>query len=324
MTKAPSFLGVIEEDLKRVEEELRRQVADAAAPLLGEAATQLLQAGGKRLRPAFALLAGRLCNCDPERLLPLAVALELIHMATLVHDDVVDEAATRRGLPTVRSRWGDQLSLHAGDYLFAKSLLLIAGYEDERIATVLAEVSVRMCEGEILQLATTYDVTQGMRDYFSRIKAKTALLISASCALGAVAAGADEETVRRLGAYGYYLGMAFQITDDILDMVATEEELGKPVASDLRQGILTLPAIHALQTSARREELAGLIRKRQLAEPEVGRALEVIRENGSLDFARRVAGWYVRKAKEKLAGLPDGWPLRTLEAMADFITARQF
>lgn len=324
MVKALGFLQAIEDDLRRVEEELQRLVAEAGVPVLAEASMQLLRAGGKRLRPAFALLSGRLANGKPEQLVPLAVALELIHMATLVHDDVVDEAATRRGLPTVRARWGDQLSLHTGDYLFAKSLLLIAGYEDERIATTLARVSVRMCEGEIRQMASSYDVTQSLRDYFYRIKAKTALLISASCALGALAARANGEIMRHLGAYGYYLGMAFQITDDILDMAATEQELGKPVASDLRQGVLTLPAIHALRASPRRDELAALISRRRLEEREVRHALKLIQDCGGLEFSRRVAIWYVEKAKKRLSGLPGGWPLEALEAAADFIGTRQF
>ncbi|MCR4418836.1 MAG: polyprenyl synthetase family protein [Clostridia bacterium] len=320
----PEFLKFIEEDLRQVEAELERQIAGIGIPVLAEASAHLLTAGGKRLRPALALLAGRLCNASVRRLLPLAVALELIHMATLVHDDVVDESPTRRGRPTVRARWGDQLSLHTGDYLFARSLVLVAQYQDHRIASSLARVSVNMCQGEIRQMASEYDVRQGLKDYLSRIKAKTALLISASCALGSLVAGAAEEVARRLGAYGYYLGMAFQITDDILDLVASEEELGKPVASDLRQGILTLPTVYALRSSSRKEELAAVISGRHLDEGAVTRVLELIRESGALEFSRRVAARYLEKARRKLEGLPKGQPLEALVAVADFVGHRRF
>ncbi|MGB9886391.1 MAG: polyprenyl synthetase family protein [Moorellales bacterium] len=324
MKRIPDFLRVIEEDLRQVEAELHRQVEAIGIPVLAEASAHLLAAGGKRLRPALALLAGRLCNSPLTRLLPLAVALELIHMATLVHDDVVDKSATRRGQPTVRARWGDQLSLHAGDYLFARSLLLVAEYRDYRVATALARVSVNMCQGEIRQMASEYDVRQGLKDYLFRIKAKTALLISASCALGALVAGAAEEVVRRLGAYGYYLGMAFQITDDILDLEASEEELGKPVASDLRQGILTLPTVYALRSSSHREELAAVISGRHLDEGKIRRALELIHECGALEFSRRVAARYLEKARRKLEGLPGGQPREALAAVADFVGQRRF
>lgn len=324
MRRAPEILKVIEEDLREVDAELRRQVAEVGTPVLAEASAHLLLAGGKRLRPALAILAGRLCNCSADRLVPLAVALELIHMATLVHDDVVDESCTRRGMPTVRAKWGDQLSLHTGDYLFAKSLLLVAGYQDERVASCLAKVSVHMCRGEIRQMASIYDVQQGLKEYLSRIRAKTALLISAACALGAVVAGAADEIIKRLGSYGYCLGMAFQITDDILDMVASEEELGKPVANDLRQGIITLPTMYALRYSARRDELAATISSRQIDEESLTKVLALIKECGGLEYSRQVAARYVEKAKRSLQGLPQGWPLETLKAIADFVEERRF
>lgn len=324
MAKALAFLQKIEDELSMVEEELQRIISEAGVPVLAEASNQLLSAGGKRLRPAFAILSGRVVNGEPSALVPLAVALELIHMATLVHDDVVDEADTRRGLPTVRAKWGNQLSLHAGDYLFAKSLLLISTYHDSRIAARLAEVSVRMSEGEIEQMASAFNVTQSLRDYMGRIKAKTALLISASSALGVLAAGKYDQVSHQLGAYGYFLGMAFQITDDILDMIASEEQMGKPVASDLRQGILTLPAIYALRASPNKEELAGIISSRNLNDTDVKRALVIIRECGGLETSYRVAARYVTKAQEKLAGLPEGWPLQALREIAVFVHDRQF
>jgi len=276
------------------------------------------------LRPAFALLAGKFHHYSLDNLLPLAVALELIHMASLVHDDVVDASLTRRGRPTVRAQWGNRISIHTGDYLFAKSLILISRYQDPRVARVLSQVSVQMCEGEIQQIATAFKPGQGVRDYFYRIKRKTALLISASCRLGAVVAGAPDSVVRALTLYGYYLGMAFQITDDILDMVADESVLGKPVGSDLRQGIITLPVIYAVENSPYREVLVKIISQKDKKEGEVLEAIELVRASGGIDYAFSVSEKYLQKAKVQLALLPDVGTKKTLGKIADFINIRPY
>ena len=250
----------IESDMQRVEEELTR-VVQAENPLLSETSGHLLQAGGKRLRPAFVLLAGKFNACPGEQLIPLAVALELIHMASLVHDDVIDASLTRRGVPTVKACWGNRISMHTGDYLLGRALQIIAQYKDPRILQILADVSVKMVEGEVQQIVTAFDAEQGLKDYLYRIKRKTALLISTSCGVGAIASGAPDELVRSLTRYGHYVGMAFQITDDILDFVSTEEELGKAVGSDLSQGIITLPVIYALKTETQGSKLRDLIKQ---------------------------------------------------------------
>ncbi|KKM08878.1 heptaprenyl diphosphate synthase [Clostridiales bacterium PH28_bin88] len=318
-----SLYQEIQADLKEVERELYRYV-DAPHPVLAESSAHLLKAGGKRLRPAFALLAGKFHNYSLDTLMPLAVALEMIHMATLVHDDVIDGSFTRRGIPTVKAKWGDDISLHTGDYLFARSLILISSYEDQRIARILADVSVQMCQGEIQQIATSYDLGQSSRDYFYRIKRKTALLISASCQLGAIAVNAPNQWIRALKYYGFHLGMAFQIGDDILDMIADEEELGKPVGSDLRQGILTLPAIYALRYSPRKQQLADLLVERPKTEAEVKEAIKIIRESGAIEFSFDVVERYVAKAKRQLAVLPDVPAKDTMTYIADFIRVRSF
>lgn len=318
-----SLFKDIQDDLNEIEKELAKHVG-ADNPLLNDASSHLLRAGGKRLRPAFALLAGKFHDYSLDRLLPLAVSLEMIHMATLVHDDVIDESMTRRGIPTVKAKWGDRVSLHTGDYLFAKSLILISSYEDPRIAKVLADVSVQMCQGEIQQIATAFDVCQTSRDYFYRIKRKTALLISASCQLGAIASGAPEKVVRSLTLYGHNLGMAFQVTDDILDMIADEKELGKPVGSDLRQGILTLPTIFALRNSGHKKRLQDIVAKRDKSESDVHEAIRIIRESGGIDASFEIARRYLLKAKDKLAGLPKVKHRKTLAYIADFIYARSY
>lgn len=313
----------IREDLNIVEQEMEKFV-QTPSPLLTKTSSHLLFAGGKRLRPAFALLAGRFHNYSLEKLLPLAVALEMIHMATLVHDDVVDASLTRRGRPTVKAQWGDRISLHTGDYLFSKSLILISGYTDKRIPSILAKVSVQMCQGEIQQLATAYNVNQTKRDYFYKIKRKTALLISASCQLGAIAVEAPDNIAKGLSRYGHYLGMAFQITDDILDMTADEAELGKPIGGDLRQGIITLPAIHALKNHHCKDRLADLLRKKDKNEKEVMEAINIIKNSGGIDYSFSIARKYVEKAKKELLKLPPVDCRETFELMADYIYARSY
>ncbi|AQS59521.1 polyprenyl synthetase family protein [Desulforamulus ferrireducens] len=317
------FFSEVRADLDSVEQQIK-QVVQSRDPLLTQTAMHLLNAGGKRLRPAFALLAAKFYESTLDKILPLAVALELIHMATLVHDDVVDDSMTRRGTPTVKANWGNKISMHTGDYLFAKSLVLISHYENPVIAKVLAQTSVKMCEGEIHQISTSYSSKQGWRDYFYRIERKTALLIAASCQLGAAAAGASERDCQALRRYGHQLGMAFQITDDILDMVADPKLLGKPIGGDLRQGIMTMPVIYALEKSQHSERLRQLIEIPDKTDEQIHEAIELIKEAGGIEFSFNAALKYVEKAKGNLARLPDKPVKETFHRIADFIGVRRF
>ncbi len=317
------LFNIIKDDLKIVERELRKIVA-IEDPLLAEASAHLLNAGGKRLRPAFALVAGKTYNYNPKKLIPLAMALELIHMSSLVHDDVIDDSYTRRGIPTVKANWGDQISIYTGTYLLAQSLVLISKCEDPVISRILADISVKMCEGEIQQIVSSFDPKQTVRDYFFRIKSKTALLISASCELGAVACGAPDYHVTTLSRYGYYLGMAFQIVDDILDLTSNETVLGKPVGSDLKQGIVTLPVIFALADSPDRHRLAEIVSKKDKKEGEVLEAINIIKDCEAIEKAVDVSNSYLRKAKDRLRGLPRGKAIESLALIADFIGERKF
>ncbi|GAB6180526.1 polyprenyl synthetase family protein [Desulfotomaculum defluvii] len=317
------FFSQVREDLQIVEHEIKA-IVKSHDPLLTETSMHLLNAGGKRLRPAFALLAGKFYSDNLKDLFPLAVALELIHMATLVHDDVVDDSLTRRGNPTVKANWGNRISMHTGDYLFAKSLVLISQYENPLIARVLADTSVMMCEGEIHQISTTYSVYQSWRDYFYRIKRKTALLIAASCQLGAVAAGAPEVDHRNLRRYGHHLGMAFQITDDILDMMADQSVLGKPIGGDLRQGILTMPVIYSLEKSPQRDRLRQLIEIKDKTNEQVHEAIAIIKAAGGIDYAFNATKLYIQKAKKSLTHLPNKPVKQTFYQIADFIGIRRF
>lgn len=318
------FFHDIRDDLQAVEKELSA-VVQTQNPLLTDTSTHLLNAGGKRLRPALSLFGAKFYNFNLEKVLPLAVALELIHMATLVHDDVVDASMTRRGMPTVKARWGNSISTHIGTYLFAKSLVLISGYEEmPLISSVLSDTSVKMCEGEIQQLSASFDIYQSLKDYLYRIRRKTALLIAASVQLGAVACGAPASIHLPLRRYGHNIGMAFQITDDILDLVADQSQLGKPIGSDLRQGIITLPVIYALASCKQRSRLMELVKQVEKSEDELQEAIGIIRGCGAIDYSFEIARKYIMKAKEELNSLPDIPTRITLSLAADFVGIRKF
>lgn len=315
------FLDEVAADLAFLDGELQK-VLRSDDPLLTETANHLFKAGGKRLRPAFALLAAKFHRYDLAAVLPLAMSLELIHMATLVHDDVVDNAQTRRGTPTVKALWGNRVSTHTGDYLLAKALILVADYENEMIPRELARACVLMSEGEILQL--TGANRPDLRQYLKRIKGKTAVLIEAACKLGAVATGAPRSIYQPLGCYGHHLGMAFQITDDILDMVANERQLGKPVGGDLRQGVITLPVIYALERSAEQETLARIVACSEKTAKDIEDAIRITIDCGGIEFAFRIAESYLAKARAQLARLPAIPARDALLGLADFVKTRSF
>ncbi|MDI6709735.1 MAG: polyprenyl synthetase family protein [Bacillota bacterium] len=311
----------ISADLAVVDRELHKAL-QSNDPLLTETANHLLKAGGKRLRPAFALLAGKFHRYDLTAVLPLAMALELIHMATLVHDDVVDAAQTRRGTPTVKALWGNRVSTHTGDFLLARALILVSEYPNEMIPRELARACVLMAEGELLQMAGTN--RPDLRQYLKRIKGKTAVLIEAACKLGAVATGAPPSIYRPLGRYGYQLGMAFQITDDILDMLADERRLGKPVGGDLRQGVITLPVIYALERSPEAGTLTAIVAHPEKTPEDIREAIRITRDCGGIDFAFQVAERYLAKARAQLERLPAIPARETLARIAEFVRARSF
>lgn len=313
----------INADLQRVEKELTKFV-ETDYPILQDSAVHLLAAGGKRLRPAFTLLAGKFYGYSLEKLIPVAMALELIHMSSLVHDDVVDASMTRRGRATVKAKWGNIVSVQTGDYLLAKSLMLISKIDHPEVARILAEISVEMCQGEIQQINCSFDVEQNIKQYYYRIKRKTALLISACCRLGAIVSGAPRRQIWALGAYGHSLGMAFQIVDDVLDLTAKQSEFGKPIGGDLHQGIMTLPMILALKLSSNPTHLKTLLRKIDKTDEEVAETIELIKNTGAIDESMRLVDLYVLKAKKHLQDLPQVPTRKALEELAEFIRVRKF
>ena len=322
--KVNELYAGIETELQAVENELKT-VIEAEDPFINEVANHLLLAGGKRMRPALSLLGARFGDYQLAKVLPLAVALELIHMATLVHDDMIDNSLARRGVPTVNAKWGKNTAAWIGTYLFTKALFLLAHFEESKpeIAKGLAEISAKMCEGEFRQILESFDPQPTTKDYFYRVKRKTAYLLAASVWMGALACDGARRVYLPLRRYGNNLGMAFQITDDILDLVADQAKLGKPIGGDLRQGVITLPVIYALKRSAARERLVELTGKADKSEKEVQEAITLIRECGAVESSFAVVNKYLDKAKEELAALPDVPARNNLLKIADFIGIRE-
>ncbi|CAM4147137.1 heptaprenyl diphosphate synthase component II [Listeria booriae] len=312
----------IQADVAAIEEELRLAVKSEQAPLVEEAALQLLNAGGKRIRPIFVCLTARLGNFQWNQVEQAAVAVELIHMASIVHDDVVDDADVRRGLPTIKSKWGNHVAMYTGDFLFAKSLEYMTKISNLEAHQVLSKVTVELAVGEIEQLRAKYDFEQNVRTYLRRIKRKTALLIAASCELGGIVAQLDPKLHRKLFLFGYYVGMSFQITDDVLDFTGSEKTLGKPAGEDLRQGNVTLPVFFAMEDKAFRAKL------RQISETttkeDMAPFIEAIKASGAIAKSEAIAETYLQKAIGILDEFPPSKELKPLKQIVQFLDKRKY
>lgn len=315
----------MKKDIAYIERELEESVHTDHA-MLKETSLHLLKAGGKRIRPVVVLLSSQFGRYDLERIKHIAVPLELIHMATLVHDDVIDDADTRRGQLTVRSKWDNRIAMYTGDYIFAKALTIATELNDPRIHQILSSAIVELTIGEIEQIRFFFRTDQTLRHYLLRIKRKTALLIAISCQLGAVASEADDRVCRQLYRFGYNVGMAYQIRDDILDLTGTEKELGKPPGSDIRQGNITLPVLYALADAQVRDGLLAEIERIRLVDgqTDVTPFLRMIRSGPYIEMADRLSSRYIDRAIEALSGLSDIRAKRDLINVAHFIGNRSY
>ncbi len=312
----------LKNDVQYIEQELEKSI-DTRTRELYLSSTHLLKAGGKRIRPVFVLLGGKWGDYDVTRLKHVAVPLELIHMATLVHDDVIDDADTRRGKDTVRAKWDNRVAMYTGDYIFARALSIAAELPIPQFHRILSKAIVEVCKGEIEQVRDLHNWKQGFRTYLRRIKRKTALLIAISCQLGAVASGASPELVRKMFLYGYNVGMAFQITDDILDFTATEKQLGKPAGSDLRQGNITLPALYTAHFGKSRDRFQSWLSQGTFWD-HVDEAIQLVRGDEGIAYAHGLAQRYSDRAQAVLADLPNNQTKKSLRDIARFIVDRKF
>ncbi|WP_349407569.1 heptaprenyl diphosphate synthase component II [Pseudalkalibacillus sp. SCS-8] len=321
--KLTTIYSHLRNDMSNIEKDLEKTI-EAQHSILQDASQQLLKAGGKRIRPVFVLLSAQFGKNDTERVKRAAVALELIHMASLVHDDVIDDASLRRGKSTIKAQWDNRVAMYTGDYIFARSLEYITHLNNLEAHHVLSEAIVDMCLGEIEQIRDQYNLDQNLRDYLRRIKRKTALLISVSCELGALAGEADPAIQFHLKRFGYYVGMAFQITDDILDFTGTEKQLGKPAGGDLQQGNITLPVFFARENTDFDERLKEAFEHKPVSRADVETLIQEIKASGAIERSKAIADLYLKKALEALDQLPQNRARKSLRQIAEYIGRRNY
>lgn len=292
------------------------------APLAG-AVNLLLDSGGKRLRPATAMLAGKFFpHIDKARLVSLAAAIETLHTATLVHDDVVDGALLRRGHPTLNASWSQGATVLAGDFVFARAAYFAAETDNVRVMRIFAQTLMTICEGELRQMFDRQNWDQPKEAYFERIYGKTAALFAAATESAAVLGTDDEMQISALRDYGYNLGMAFQIMDDILDFVGDEAVLGKPVGSDLRQGTVTLPVFHYLQAHPEAIQVMRGATNGHGASDALTQLISDIGHSSAIDATRADAAAFVATAKSSLQIMPDNIFRTALAQLADYVLMR--
>jgi heptaprenyl diphosphate synthase len=307
--------------LDQVEEALEKSVRVEASGMLTETSSYLIAAGGKRFRAMLVLLAGYFGDPADPRLVPGSVSIELVHLATLYHDDVIDEADARRGAPSANMRWDNTVAILTGDFLFARASEISTELGTE-ICRLLARTIAILCDGQIREVSSSAGVDQEIASYLEIIRRKTASLIATSCRLGGMLSDADPEHVDVLDRFGEALGMAYQLSDDIMDITSSQIELGKEPGQDLREGVYTLPVLHALAHDEHREELARILSHGAPDGEMLDRVLDIVRSGGSVDVARAAVTDEVRKATDLAMRLPDGPARHALIQLARFLASR--
>jgi len=289
-----------------------------------EAVSAILNAGGKRLRPALLLLAAKSCGCTTERGVHLAAAVELIHTASLIHDDIIDNADRRRGVASINARAGNKIAVLAGDYVYAAVFGILAEDGDQEVMRTVAAAAAHMTDSEIAQTLCRNDARVTEEQYLSIITGKTASLLSCACRIGAMLGDTRNGETDTLARYGLDLGMAFQITDDLLDLVGDEQDVGKPLGNDMREGRLTLPFIHTLRVAAQsdREWIATTFESRRLDERALTRLSELVQKYGGIDYGRQRAAEYGQACKQRLQALPASEYQASLALLVDYVMRR--
>jgi octaprenyl-diphosphate synthase len=319
------ILELVQEDLVRVEAEIRLE-SMASVTAVNAISQHLNGNGGKRLRPILLLLSSRLVGDVSPEAVQLAAVVEMIHTATLVHDDIIDLASTRRGKPSTNVLFGNHTSVLAGDWLYMQAFQIALRQRNFHILDILIELTQRMVEGELLQLERIgrIDITEA--DYMELVDRKTAGLFSACTRLGATAAGASESTEQKLNDYAWNLGMAFQLVDDILDFTAVETVLGKPVGGDLREGKVTLPLVYALQNATEYERscVDSVLQDRGYEQVPFDTVLRIVQSHSGIERARQKALEFSAKARAIMNTFPESAYQRALMAISDLVTEREF
>lgn len=306
----------IQQDLNQVKETLK-SISRIDYKWLSEQLNYVVSETGKGMRPALTLFSGKLFTYNLEYLLPMAVSVELMHTATLVHDDAIDKASTRRGRTTINSKFGDEIAILMGDFLFAKAGEFVADTQTPRVIKLFSHTLGIISSGEIGQFRGAYNLHQNRDDYYRRIYRKTGSLFSLATQSGAILGKAPEEAVVAMKEYADNLGIAFQIMDDILDFTSTEEAMGKPVGSDLLQGTLTLPAMLVIERSPKDNPVTRFFETRE--QKNVAEAIDIVRNTGIIKECYKIAGEYYEKACQNLKSIPASDSRQALYDLADFV-----
>lgn len=318
-----ALFGPVTAGLAAVEAKLKEEIAGDPIELAPPMA-DLFAAGGKRIRPALVLLSAQLGRYDLDQLLPAAMAVELTHAATLVHDDVIDRSAIRRGRPTVAAAKGVESAIVIGDFYFAKAYAVAARTGDAEVVAILARTVMDICAGEVRQQAVRYRYATGVDEYMRRIEAKTATLLAACCDIGALLAGTSGREREALRAYGRSLGLAFQIADDVLDYTGTEGEIGKPIGHDVEEGFATLPLMFAIgDESAAKELTSTLVDGGKLNRTQARAIVDAVNRSQGPAQALQRARDHAAAAREQLKHLPQTGATETLALLADYVVSRK-
>jgi octaprenyl-diphosphate synthase len=317
------IFDLLRDDLVAMEAEFGNDTISGVAAIT-EIGEYLRGGGGKRIRPALLLLAAKLLQYEGRGAVRLGAVVEIIHTATLVHDDIIDEAQTRRGRPAANTQWGNSKCVLAGDWLYMQAFKLAVQERNFRILDTLIELTQQMVEGELLQMEKLGKLIS-LSEHYDLIYRKTACLFSVCMRLGGILGGASPEQEESLGHYGRNLGMAFQIVDDVLDLTATEDVLGKPVASDLREGKVTMAVIHTLErcTPAERTQIETILSQRSFNGVTHAQILDILNRYGSLDYAHAEAAKYAEMARAASCKFPDSEAKRALLWAPEFVVARE-
>jgi octaprenyl-diphosphate synthase len=316
--------GFIEDDLTRVEEAIAKHL-ESEVSFISEVARYVLSSGGKRIRPTLLILSARLCNYLGERMYDLSAVIEFIHTATLLHDDVIDNASLRRGSPTVHTLWGNEMAILIGDYLYSKAMSLALADKDHLVMQTVSAVTVEMAKGQVIETLKQRDLGISEDDYYRIIALKTASLFAASCTIGAVLGGIAPTQRVQVNAFGHHLGLAFQMADDTLDFVAPEATLGKPVHNDLKEGKITLPIIVAMQRASTREAqvIVDYLHSEQATDSDLQQVIALLHKYDTLQFTMARAQEQVTQAQQCLDGFAPSPALAALHGLADYVVARE-
>jgi octaprenyl-diphosphate synthase len=318
------ILAAVQVDLETIEAALEENLKPHL-DLVREVAGHILFSGGKRLRPLLMVLSARICGYTGGYDKAFSTALEYLHAATLLHDDLVDGAALRRGKPVAHLKWGNSIAVLVGDFLLARALSVSAATGSVRIVQILAELTEQMSQGEVHQLMRKGDIRLSEGEYLEVIRRKTAVLFEAACRVSAVLADAPPEKESALAQFGFNLGMAFQIADDLFDYTLETPQLGKQVGADLREGKMTLPLIHALRQvrADEREWMVGVAQNPQFSPEDFRRLVDMLRSCGAVRYAERAAENYISAAKKEVSVFPSSQTLETLIDIADYALHRR-